>query len=562
MPRTDESFVNELLNKHSSLLADVGVLSRPPKGSVKKEGFKNFSKLFCDSIVFWGLCNGLDEKSKGLTIGKYIAELREQFNSASLAVESVKLVTSGILSRSCYDYFSKKDRERYRGKSSDIYCNGYVAVKVSLIDCRARKVVSTLSSLLSTLRKRSIVLHDIDFTYDCQYITMRSFVERHLEDNGIDTVINDRKRVGDHCISWMGHVDETKNIRYKVYNKFVQVLESAEVRKSLGSRMEDLVAKEGAFARRMERHKEHGYSRVELTFYGPQLLDLSTYRKRMDDARELLGKCPTFECSFELQWKERARRIQSMLAIYFPKEKFFAYCHWWNSTTSKKYGYMWRKVPSAIAMTLLANYSFNDRPIYYLEAEVKGDTVAVTKAKVYERVPGCTAMTMVAGGQKGMFPSRESQANGARKFSKVGIVEVDNVAIGWPKKRIDRRSPPLADIVEKEVDVGDGHIVRLESMSSSSYTAGYNCLEEGSSYTIVAAGQKEYRGEWQWHFITECGKRVRAGKSLKKIWKEWQLQFADRSGCLEKLSDVEWMSFTAIRKVRSKGIGDIKCELA
>ncbi|CAO3572432.1 unnamed protein product [Mortierella alpina] len=531
------------------------------QGSVKKEGFKGFSKLFCDSIVFWGLCNGMDEKSKGTTIGKYIAELRDEFHNSSLEVESIKSVTSGILYRGRYDYFSKKDRERHQRRSSGIYCDGYVAIKVSLVDCRAKRVVATLANLLPTLRKRSIVLHDINFTYDCQYVTTRCFVERHLEDNGINTVIDDRKRVGDHCVSWMGHVDETKGIRYKLYNKFVQMLESAEVRKSLGSRMENLVAKEGTFSRRMERHKEHGYSRIELTFYGSQLLDLSTYRKRMDDARELLGNCTTFDCSFEMQWKERARRIQSMVAIYFPKKNLFAYCHWWNSITSKKYGYMWRRVSSAIVPKLLANYSFNDRPIYYLEAEVKGDIVAVTREKIYERVPGCTAMTLVAGGQKGMYPSREAQPNGARKFSKVGIVEVDNITIGWPKKRIDRRTPPLADIVEKELDVGDGYIARLVSVSSSSFIAGYNCLEESTSYTIVAAGQKEYRGNVQWHFITECGVRVRAGKSLTKIWKEWQLEFADGSGYLEKLSDVKWMSFTAVRKVRSRGKVDIKCEL-
>ncbi|KAF9271246.1 hypothetical protein BGZ68_003975, partial [Mortierella alpina] len=227
-----------------------------------------------------------------------------------------------------------------------------------------------------------------------------------------------------------------------------------------------------------------------------------------------------------------------------------------------KYGYVWRRVSSGIAMTLLANYSFNDRPIHYFEAEVKGDIIAVTKEKVYERVPGCTAITLVAGGQKGMFPSRASQPNGARKFSKVGIVEVDNITLGWPKKRIDRRSPPLADIAEKTAKKKVGNYIgKLVSISSSSYTAGYNCLEEDTSYIVVAADQKEYRGEWQWHFVTECGKHVRAGKSLAKIWNKWQLEFADSSGYLEKLEDIKWMSFTTTRKVRSRGKDDIKCEL-
>jgi hypothetical protein len=38
------------------------------------------------------------------------------------------------------------------------------------------------------------------------------------------------------------------------------MLECAEVRKSLGSRMENLVLKEGKFARRLERYKNYGYT--------------------------------------------------------------------------------------------------------------------------------------------------------------------------------------------------------------------------------------------------------------------------------------------------------------
>jgi hypothetical protein len=38
------------------------------------------------------------------------------------------------------------------------------------------------------------------------------------------------------------------------------MLECAEVRKSLGSQMENLVLKEGKFTRKLERYKNHGYT--------------------------------------------------------------------------------------------------------------------------------------------------------------------------------------------------------------------------------------------------------------------------------------------------------------
>ena len=244
------------------------------------------------------------------------------------------MVSSGFLSQGSYEYFSKEEQEQYWHKSSDFYCNGYVAIKVSLIDCRAKRVVAILANLLPALRKRSLVLHDIDFTRDCCYVTSRVVLEGHLQDNGIDRIVDDCKKVGDNCVSWWGSTDATKDIRYKWYNKFVQLLESAEVRKSLGSRMEDLVAKEGAFAKRLERHKDHGYSRIELTFYGPKLLSLEEYHDHMEETKKLLSNCTTYQCSFEMQWQERAKRIKLVVMVYFPAKKLFAYCHWWNSLTS------------------------------------------------------------------------------------------------------------------------------------------------------------------------------------------------------------------------------------
>jgi hypothetical protein len=196
----------------------------------------------------------------------------------------------------------------------------------------------------------------------------------------------------------MGHSSKgTQNIWYKIYNKFVQMLESAEVGKSLGSRMEDFVVGNNNFTERLMKHKEHRLSHLELTFYGPRLLPYEEYHDRIGEAIELLEKYPTFECSFKNQWKQQAERIKSMVAVYFPEKKLFSYCHWWNLRTSKKYGYTWKKVSPDLVLTLLANYSFNDHPIYYFEAQLDGDQVKITKEETYSRQIGCTAITLVPG---------------------------------------------------------------------------------------------------------------------------------------------------------------------
>ncbi|OAQ22080.1 hypothetical protein K457DRAFT_1825778 [Linnemannia elongata AG-77] len=216
MAPSNETLVNNAFNQVAHLLSDVGNLKSLPAESKERMGFAKFSKLFCDSIIFWGLYNHADERSKGTAIGKYIAELRDAFNHTALDVESIL--------------------------------------------------------------------------------------------------------------------------------PMIAIMESAEVRKSLGSRMEDLVEKETTFARRVKRYKKNGYTRVELTFYGPSLRPLQEYQDEMDKTRELLKECRSYKCSFETQWQERAKCITSMAAVYFPKEEVFAYCHWWNSLTSKKYGYTWNKL--------------------------------------------------------------------------------------------------------------------------------------------------------------------------------------------------------------------------
>ena len=121
----------------------------------------------------------------------------------------------------------------------------------------------------------------------------------------------------------------------------------------------------------------------------------------MDETRKFLKKCPTFQCLFEEQWEERAKCISSMVAVYIThkdsrtNEGVFVYCHWWNSVTSKKYGYMWKWVSPETAQLLFTNYSFNDRPIHYLEASVeKDELVEITKHTTYKREPGCTAITV------------------------------------------------------------------------------------------------------------------------------------------------------------------------
>ena len=63
MTRSNESIINEVLKKYTGNLADFGRPSCSRRES--RQGFAKFSKMFCDSLVMWGLYNTLSEDTKG-----------------------------------------------------------------------------------------------------------------------------------------------------------------------------------------------------------------------------------------------------------------------------------------------------------------------------------------------------------------------------------------------------------------------------------------------------------------------------------------------------------------
>ncbi|KAI9234491.1 MAG: hypothetical protein BYD32DRAFT_439149 [Podila humilis] len=67
---------------------------------------------------------------------------------------------------------------------------------------------------------------------------------------------------------------------------------------------------------------------------------------------------------------------------------------------------------------------------------------------------------MISNMDPGGAKAQSASPTGVRKFSKVGIIEVDNIKIAWPKSRHDRRNAPLADIVEVDEDDEEGIFIR------------------------------------------------------------------------------------------------------
>ncbi|KAI9233214.1 MAG: hypothetical protein BYD32DRAFT_434548 [Podila humilis] len=149
MPRSNEAIVNDALNMCSDMISNMGKFSNVPADCPKHVGFAEYSKLFCDSIVFWGLWNAMDESSKGRSMSKHISVLREIFANNSLETESIKPISSGFLYLGSV-YFSNAQIQKCREECNTAFTPGYIAIKVSLHDCTVKKLMKKLEDMLST----------------------------------------------------------------------------------------------------------------------------------------------------------------------------------------------------------------------------------------------------------------------------------------------------------------------------------------------------------------------------------------------------------------------------
>lgn len=507
--------------------------------------------MFCDSIILWALYpqdEDISEHKKNV-----VATICKAMEGLDVNRSMVKVLNQGDV-HDTYSFFGKSILEEYRKLHGD--CNlAYISIKVAL---HAHDLISlrpVLRLILHELADNFIYMHDIDIARDCQYVTSRPILKKYLkeqydDDDGELDIVDDLDKVGNHCLSWILYTYKNQKIRCKMYNKFVQMMESAETRMSLGSRMEDLVmAQDKKLHKRLRKAKEHGLSRLEITFYGKKLRKFAYYEEVVNDTKDILQDCPTYRVSFEEYWRYMASTITSMVGVHIVSEDTtaFAYCHWWNSITKKKYGSYRNKVGKDEAMKALANYSFNDRPIYLLEVEMENGTIKNIITTKYERPVGCTEITLVSGKQKSLYPYRYHDK--VLNFKKMGIVKVDNIKIRWPIQRIYKRSPPIVDIYQEDMMMDTFIRIQDSIRHKMQYKPGHQVLEERHEYTIIAIGEDIFRKR-QYYFATmSTGIKIRCGKSLECKIDAYLQRYPD--------GEAPHMPFTTTIKKRVRGYDDI-----
>jgi hypothetical protein len=556
MPADDNKYSKMLLER-KHLLNDVGGINYC-SSTEAGEGFSRSVEYFCDNIIVWTLCHNHSKvdsnRSFAVTndsaIGIVRNIIKEFINKPNL-----KYIGRGIdhepdSVRRKIHRKREATLEMGQGRNPD-YVPGYIATKITLSAMSLNEVHSFLELAEEKLRTNFIVLHDIDIANDCAGITTRALVQKYLVRSGVSvqSIVPDRYKVGDDCISWMD--DEGR--RCKIYNKFVQMLQSCDVRKPLGSLIADLVHNHDAnFTDKLLEYREDGMTRVEMTIYSSKIRSVKWYEDQIDGLFDFLDECPVHLVSFDDQWEKITRRLTSVTAMHITnkyassgKESIFVYSHWWNSITQKIQGYARKGIEENDVKNVLANFSFNNRPTYLITGKLdRKGILGSIKESTWMREDGCDKITLVPGSGRSLYPSYSGLQGKTVKFEEVGLGTSNGITLGWPQRRIDKRSKALAKIskikrgisIENETDGddedddnddddddesenGDNTLEEINISQAGRFTSAHSFAKENPSrtLTIVAYGRRMYYGKLTTHVVAKDGTRLIATKSLQEI---------------------------------------------
>lgn len=385
-----------------------------------------------------------------------------------------------------------------------------------------------------------IRLVDIDYTVDARNITTRTKLLEYLISLGpVEIADRGEKAVGRNCLSWWAVDADGDRVRIKVYNTFAHILESAGVRVLLGSNVHSLL-NGSVKADTLLRHKDHGVSRIELTFYSDTFKPISVYRTMvMNVASELLAGCPTYCNSLSRQWATFQTNIHQTAAVYHVETSTFAYCHWWNSLTKMMQGGSSAIRNIGELPKLLGNYSFYERDMHLITIADDGET-----SSTFARVPGGSPITMCCGPKGGLYPSGPSRI--LVDYGD-GVGNVGTGYLGWPLT-YTYRSRPLASVEERPDDIGS-LVEQMESLTiiNRDYKPAFTGLEVGRRYVVCGSGVGNFRGTDYVYVKLDDGSRVRCGPSLEQLVRDHM-----NNGNVK-------FSFIVDRKVNNSGWKDAVC---
>ncbi|RZF45761.1 hypothetical protein LSTR_LSTR016541 [Laodelphax striatellus] len=318
------AFCLENINK---LITDVGKIDYTENSKVwknNKELFQPLTELFCDNIMLVKILppDSLDKNNSQLVkkdlCGVNNSLLRGIFHKYNLARHGVKAKRPTTI----MEKNKHLNWEKYQAIIPPFYYKRFptkfvcLPYKIELADEKLSEILRDLPDILLQLEKHDIFMTDIDITQDFTGIFNKREMERYLIENFdfsfpctdynrecSNIIVENDKTVGLDCLTWLH-----KNIRAKVYNKFVCQMTSPGVNKDIGNHIANFVSCPDKRLRETFTNpsaQKHGITRLEVTFYmyknnnntgESSLIDLVT--SVLEKYKKNICKCTVLFCFY------------------------------------------------------------------------------------------------------------------------------------------------------------------------------------------------------------------------------------------------------------------------
>ena len=248
-------------------------------------------------------------------------------------------------------------------------------VKVSLADAPLKNVLRLVcdKETIYTLQEEGLYINDIDITQDftgtfnkTQLIQYLVEQDKRFQVEGCSkhreyTIMDNDCSVGASCLTFLYNDPLTEQtIRYKYYNKFVQSMESAGVRETVGNHMLDWISNpEQVLKESISKCLDTGLLRLEITFYmeGIQVMEERYIEKHMDWLQKLIPPSLIYHQPISKQWELYASTITSNLCLVDVDNNKALFSYAINSLTGKVNGFYLSNTNSNKLSNLLKQYT-------------------------------------------------------------------------------------------------------------------------------------------------------------------------------------------------------------
>ena len=192
-------------------------------------------------------------------------------------------------------------------------------------------------------------VRDIDITKDfCgsfdkheiiqHLVSNHDFREQGSNDFSPRTIVDNDNTVGRNCLTYMETVDGIKT-RPKIYNKFVQMLETQSVRSKVGSHWKDWTSQKGTrLAKARDLACERGLTRAEVTIYITNQEEIPSedfIDYTLDRIEEYIPKSLVYSTPFRKAWESYCNTFKHSLVCIDRSENTALVVYSYNELTDK-----------------------------------------------------------------------------------------------------------------------------------------------------------------------------------------------------------------------------------